>query len=341
MANLSSTIKLKLDSSSVKKGVQDMKSRFKKLGGAMKMGMAVGGVAVAAYFNKFRNEMDRIGKLSKRLNVGVNPLQRIGLAADMAGTDLEAVVKGLQNFAKVLLDTESGSVAYSDSLKVLGLNAAELINMGMEDQLAKVIEGYSLSAQGARELAAMQKLFGRSGAEMITLAKDGVDAYTEALRRSRPVSAEVIADMERLNDEMAVMGQEMQHSFSVGLSGVYKSVKSWGDAAGTEISALILGFKALKQAGDGDFAGAKRTIGAISDVRRLGKQAQEEIWNPATPQQKTGSNTGSKIQSQIDQKRNLYLRERGSGSRDEQRLFDEIKALVAQLKANNKTAVQY
>jgi len=47
------------------------------------------------------------------------------------------------------------------------------------------------------------------------------------------------------------------------------------------------------------------------------------------------------IQSKIEQKRNLYLGERGSGSRDEQRLFDEIKALVAQLRENNKTAVQY
>ena len=337
MANLSSTIKLSLDSSSVKRGTEDMKARFKKVGKAMKAAMTVGAVATFAYFNKFRNEMDRIGKLSKRLEEAPETLQRIGLAAELAGADLETVVKGAQKFVRSVVEASEGSKIYKRAMDVLGLSAKDLLELPLEEQLIALSDAYVKSGKGGAELAAIQDLLGKQGVELIPLLREGPDALREAMERAKPVSAAMISDMERLNDEMTVMGQEFQHGFAVAITWINKAVKSMADYITTQIMVILKRLEAVGQFMTGDFAEASRLSDIADDIGRQGSKAQSEIWNPATPQQKKGI----EIQTQIDQKKNRYLRERGSGSRDEQRLFDEIKALVAQLKENNKNAARY
>ena len=94
-----------------------MKDQFKKLGGAIRTAFTVGAVATFAYFKRFATEMDRIGKLSKRLKETPETIQRIGLAAQLSGSNLEGIVKGMQTLAKNVAKTVDGSVAYEDSLK--------------------------------------------------------------------------------------------------------------------------------------------------------------------------------------------------------------------------------
>ena len=337
MANLSSTIKLSLDSSSVKRGTEDMKARFKKVGKAMAASMAIGAVAVIGMFNKFRHEMDRIGKLSKRLEETPETLQRIGLAAELAGADLETVVKGAQKFVRSVVEASEGSKIYKRAMDVLGLSAKDLLELPLEEQLIALSDAYVKSGKGGAELAAIQDLLGKQGVELIPLLREGPEELRKAMERAKPVSAAMIADMEKLNDEMTVMGQTVQFGFSKALIWINNAVKSTADFVATRIAQMIQAFKALGRFLTGDFAGAGRAMDVIGEIRTQEKGAHEEIWNPATPQQKTGSN----IQSKLDRAENLYARERGSGSRDEQRLFDEIKTLIAQLKENNKNAVQY
>ena len=94
------------------------------------------------------------------------------------------------------------------------------------------------------------------------------------------------------------------------------------------------------------FAGVSNDMGKYdsSDFQSVTKNqfSSEARWADFLQSlQNVNETISANIQSKIDQKRGLYAKERGSGSKEEQRLINELIALTAQLRENNKTAVQY
>lgn len=254
MATLSSTIKIGLNSSEVKRGMASMRQGFKRFGAEVKAAMAVAGAATVAYFHNFRQEMDRLGKLAKRLEESTDTLQRIGMAAQLAGVDLETVVKASQRLVRTLVQAEDGSKTYARALDALGLSAGNLLEMPLEEQLMALARAYQLSGRGGAELAAIQELLGRQGAELLPLLREGPEALAEAMAKAKPVSSSVIADMERLNDEMAVMGQHVKYAFGEVLTRVVKPMWSaWSYWIEQRLSRLIAFFGDIGAALTGDF----------------------------------------------------------------------------------------
>lgn len=275
MANLTSTIKIKLDSSSVKKGAESMKARFKKLGGAMKASMALAAVGMVAYFKKFASEMDRIGKLSKRLDIGVESLQRLGIAAELAGTDTETLVKGLQTLNKNLATVKEGSKSYDDSLRRLKLSAEDLIDLDMESQLIELTKAYHESEQGPRDLAAVLELLGKSGGELVPRLKEGPDALADAMGRANVSTKETIAEMEKLNDMMTVAGKEIQTGFGETFMWIVKAARTVGSA----IAEMFLKTKIMIEETRKLMAGEDTNFkGRMDDQTERSQKQFDEIW---------------------------------------------------------------
>ena len=335
MANLSSTIKLSLDSSSVKRGTEDMKARFKKVGKAMAASMAIGAVAVIGMFNKFRHEMDRIGKLSKRLEETPETLQRIGLAAELAGADLETVVKGAQKFVRSVVEAAEGSKIYKRAMDVLGLSATNLLELPLEDQLIALSDAYVKSGKGGAELAAIQDLLGKQGAELIPLLRMGPEKLKEIMEGAKVVTGETIGEMEELNDEMTIIGKNLQAKLAPFFKWLARSLTGLIDY----LTAFLDTWKELGRAAGDIFSGDIKTgVGRLKRVA-TGDIIKRQLEGPVVPKQVLES-PQSKILRLRDQYENS-VDGRGSGTVNEQRLFDEIKALMAQIRESKKTAVQY
>mgnify|MGYP003650246715 CR=1 FL=1 len=335
MANLSSTIKLKLDSSSVKRGTEDMKARFKKVGKAMAASMAIGAVAIVGMFNKFRHEMDRIGKLSQRLEEAPETLQRIGLAAELAGADLETVVKGAQKFVRSVVEAAEGSKIYKRAMDVLGLSAKDLLELPLEDQLIALSDAYVNSGKGGAELAAIQDLLGKQGVELLPLLRMGPEALTKAMREAKVVTGETIDEMQEFNDEMTIVGNDLQVKLAPFFKWLARSLTGLIDY----MTAFLDTWKELGRAAGDIFSGDIKTgAGRLKRVA-TGDIIKRQMEGPVVPKQVLES-PQSKLLRLRDQYNNS-VDGRGSGTVNEQRLFDEMKALMVQLRENKRTAVQY
>lgn len=334
MPNLSSTIKLNLDSSAVKRGVKDMKQRFQAMGKAMVKSMAVVGVATFAYFNKFRNEMDRIGKLSKRLEESPETLQRIGLAAELAGTDMETVVKGAQKLVRSLVEASNGSKTYERALDALGIKSEELLEMGLEDQIIAISKAYVESNKGGRELAAIQDLLGRSGAELIPLLREGPEELAAAMARAKPVSAEVVGEMEYINDQLTVMGQKAQFVFGKVLVEGWRYIRVALNEAGTQIAMMMEALTQLKNL----LTGEEVTQSGLAYLRDEGNKEHRRIMRegkPPTPEERR-----AQLKQDLIGARAAY--EESRGGMGQEKALMELKAILGELrKLNNGEQFAY
>ena len=312
MANLSSTIKLSLDSSSVKRGTEDMKARFKKVGKAMSASMAIGAAAIVGMFNKFRHEMDRIGKLSQRLEEAPETLQRIGL-----------------------VEATEGSKIYKRAMDVLGLSAKDLLELPLEDQLIALSDAYVKSGKGGAELAAIQDLLGKQGVELLPLLRMGPEALTKAMREAKVVTGETIDEMQKFNDEMTIVGNDLQ----VKLAPFFKWLAESLTGVIDYLTALLDTYRELGRATGDIFSGEiKDGVGRLKRVA-TGEILKRQFGGPVVPKQ-----VPEPPEAKLRRLRDTYNHSvdgRGSGTVNEQRLFDEMKALMAQLRENKRTAVQY
>ena len=244
---ITSTIKLGLDSSAVKRGVESMKGRFKELGRSMKLAFAGVAAATVAYFQKFRHEMDRIQKLSIRLGVGTDVIQRLGEVAELAGADVEILVKGYQTLQKNVIAAENGAKSYQEALEDLGLSIEDVTGSA-EHVYRNVIRAVERSEDKTRALAQAQVLMGRAGTEAGALLRSGVEEYDRALGRAVVTNDEVIQDMAALNDELTILSNTMRAKFGKAVVVVWKAFNVYLEKASERFAHVIVGVETLTEA---------------------------------------------------------------------------------------------
>ena len=224
---IGTTVKVGWDATKVNRGMRSLKSQFSAMAGVMKnVAKVAAGIGLAftastvLYARKFAREMDRIGKLSTRLDESAESIQRIAEAAKIGGTDLEIVVKGIQNFVRNLIDAENGTGEYADAVAELGLNARALVDMPIEKQLLAISDAYSRAGGSARALAAMQDLLGRGGPELAAMVAQGPEALAKQLGEATVVSERTVRAMEQVNDAITRTSGVVRGAFAESIAGI-------------------------------------------------------------------------------------------------------------------------
>ena len=84
------------DGSQYSRGLDKMRAQTKafsaSIGGMLK-GLFAGAALIG--IKRFADELDRIGKISKQLNISTESLQRLAFVSDLAGTGVETLAKAL------------------------------------------------------------------------------------------------------------------------------------------------------------------------------------------------------------------------------------------------------
>lgn len=172
----------------------------KMIGGAFAFG------AVASFFNSFRSEMDRIGKLSTRLGESTDTIQRLGEASSLAGTDMESVIKTLSK-----LTLEAGHSA--EKFAAAGISAQQFLNLDTEGKLLAISAAWQAANGSADKQLAIMSLLGARGQEMLPLIQQGPDALKASLEAAAVVNERVIRGIEALNDRITQFGNSAKASF--------------------------------------------------------------------------------------------------------------------------------
>jgi hypothetical protein len=122
--------------------------------------------------------LDSLNDLSARTGIGVESLQGYALAAKMAGVDTEAFGSAVQKLAVNIGKAAPGD-ALDKSLRQINLSVAELRGLAPEEQFAAIGNAISQLPTAADRAAASVELFGKQGAALAPLFREGAASIDE------------------------------------------------------------------------------------------------------------------------------------------------------------------
>jgi len=126
---------------------------------------------------------DETAKLSHKIGVGTETLSAYHLATELSGTTMEVLAVGLRTVVKNAYDMTQGTGEAKDAFEELGITVTDE-NGKMKDSeeiLLDVADKLMLVDSASRRTALAQKIFGRSGTELLPMMEKG-RAGLEALK---------------------------------------------------------------------------------------------------------------------------------------------------------------
>lgn len=169
------------------------------LDGFQAIGSALTGAAqsVLTLAGNVANSLDSLNDLSARTGIGVEALQGYSLAAKMAGVDTEAFGVAVQKLGVNIGKANPGD-AFDKSLRAIGLSVTELRSLAPEQQFAAIGEAISQLPTAADRAAAAVQIFGKQGAALAPLFREGAASIDEL--RARAERLGIIVDETQINN---------------------------------------------------------------------------------------------------------------------------------------------
>ena len=200
------------DTGPFRRGLNDMRSQTKSFAGSMK-GMLAGALGFAAITAAFRSmfvEMDRVQKLGIRFNETAETIQKVKLAAELAGSDIEGLAKAITVATRNAHEAATGNIEYAETFETLGIDAAAFINLPMEEKILLLAKSLESGAGSGEKLALMMDVLGKGGAEMIPLLSQGPEALQELFENTSTASQSTVDSIAAFNDSLTKLKQKAQ-----------------------------------------------------------------------------------------------------------------------------------
>ncbi len=174
---------------SQKKGLDIVKQGFRGLAGI------VAGVSFSRIIRDSINTADNFAKLNDRLGIGVAALSELTFAADRAGVSERQFSLGIQRLSRRVAEAAVGLGEAKGALKELGLDAASLTKLPLEDQFTEVSEALSNVATASDRTRLAFKLFDSEGVALLQLTKDGAAGLELMRQKARDLGVSFTDDM--------------------------------------------------------------------------------------------------------------------------------------------------
>jgi TP901 family phage tail tape measure protein len=164
---------------------------------------------------------DAMAKASDRTGIAVETLSELTFAAEMSGANLQSFENGIRRMQRTVVEAADGTQTAVDALAMLGLRAEELQGMSPDRMFKLLAERLSQVADPTHKAAIAMEIFGRGGAELLPLMKDGVRGIEALQDQARELgltlSTEAARDAERFGDTLDVLWKVIKRAaFAVG-----------------------------------------------------------------------------------------------------------------------------
>lgn len=207
-----------------------------KFGVAAAAGTAAGNLianslssALRGISSGFSGAMDSIGKMvdmSQKFGIPVEKLQVMQHAAELSGTSIEGLAKGMQKLAvnmTAIAGGESSGKAF-ETLTALGVSATDAAGKlkGIDQVMVQLGDKFAGMEDGAAKTAMAVALFGKAGADLIPMLNLGSAELQrlsdEARNLGLVLDEETAKGLEALGDQWTTIGKTM-HGFYTQLAG--------------------------------------------------------------------------------------------------------------------------
>ena len=237
-------LELSTDDSKYAAGVKSAKQKAEGLAsGFKKAGAALSGIGLAfvVLTKKAIDTADEFAKMSQKVGVSVEVLSGLSFAANLAGTNIGTVEKGLGLLSKNLTDYSDGVGEAKDSFKELGISAFDLDGnlRSTDDVLFEVADKFKVMPDGTKKTALAMEIFGKAGKDLIPMLNAGSDGLhdmlTEADGLGQVMSTETAQAAERFNDSLerlktslsGVINKIIASGFLDTLTGIAEKMATW------------------------------------------------------------------------------------------------------------------
>ena len=151
----------------------------------VKFGAAMAAAAFAGISLLVRQQLkliDVLAKTASKLGVSVVALQALRLAAQLAGVEIRTFDMGLQRMIRRISEAAMGMGEAQDAIKELGLDAAELVGLPVEEAFKRIADAMLKVTNQSDRVRLAFKLFDSEGVALINMLKGGREAL-EAIER--------------------------------------------------------------------------------------------------------------------------------------------------------------
>jgi hypothetical protein len=158
---------------------------------------------VTSLVSSVNGSIDTLNDFSARTGIGVEALQGYSLAAKLAGIDTEQFGSAIQRLAVNIGKATPGD-ALDKSLRAINLSLQELRGLSPEDQFSAIGQAISQLPTAADRAAAAVEIFGKQGAALAPLFREGAASLEElqakAERLGIIVSETQVNNVAEMND---------------------------------------------------------------------------------------------------------------------------------------------
>lgn len=197
---------------SSKKSMQAIQKDGKAAAAGLAKVTAAAAAAAAGLYVYTKAGMDTIdaqAKLARRLDSTIGEMRGLELAAADAGIEQGKLVSAIESYNKRLGDTVNGTGEAQKAYEKLGIEASELAQMPLSDQLALVAERISQLDTAAKRSSIADRLMS-GGRGMVNLFQAGGDAIRDAVGEVEnlglAISETDASTIEEANDSIARLG---------------------------------------------------------------------------------------------------------------------------------------
>ncbi|MES2909885.1 MAG: hypothetical protein V4718_00765, partial [Pseudomonadota bacterium] len=155
------------------------------------LGVAIAGVFTAATIKGAVDMLDKLDDLSEKTGISVESLSTLRYAGEVTGTSLESLATGVTKLAKNMADAATGGKETSAAFKSVGVEVknADGTLRGQDAVLGDLADRFKSYEDGAAKSALAQKIFGKSGADMIPLLNQGSEGIARLKKEAEGLGA--------------------------------------------------------------------------------------------------------------------------------------------------------
>jgi hypothetical protein len=256
---------------------------FGKLSGAAAAFLpALSAAALVGAVRSVTASLDEIGKTADRIGITTDALQLLRVTAESAGVAQSALDSSIEKLGKGLAEAKMGIGTAKDALKTLNLNAADLIGLGLDGAMAKIADEVNKLPSPMEKTAVATQLFGRSGAPMLNLLREGADGMARMQAEARELGVVIDEDLIRNAEEAQTQIDLMSRVISANLSTALVNLAPLLTSTATAIASLTkvvsdFGYRAgdmpldvegLKELAK-EYKGVGKELGALNQAQSL------------------------------------------------------------------------
>ncbi len=196
--------------SKTRKAVFNLKTGFVSLAGIAGMGMLI---------KRSLDVVDKLGKVSSKLGVTSQELQRFRYAAKLAGIQQSMLDMGLQRFIRRVGEAAKGTGEAQAALKTMGVQLTGTNGrvLSATDLLGQVADALKDTKDPAERLRLAFKLFDSEGVAMVNMLKDGKVAFKDVMKEAESLgiilSTQAVKGIEETNNSLFRLATFLKGNF--------------------------------------------------------------------------------------------------------------------------------